>query len=449
MFCSQCGSALAEDETFCHRCGNYVKSVEDPLPNFRIQTSEPSRKLPALIAILLLLSGGVFGAVYYANNNFDAFEADEFVIYGSGAVDKGVISVISDPDDTDPYDGVGMVTLTCNAYSAGGYSWSVRSLSNVTNINDYPMSENVSVSSDGKSLMCTLEPGHYSVKVDTLFKTYEGTFALSGEITRVYNWNYKEYVGGTSITHIFSMDFSFQYKDCISSIEYDGKRGYFFFSKIGSAINEFVLDTNAIIIELEAKLRDEFDKESISVDYPLGSPGNRYNYASYLLSFVQQTVTYASDAIIYGSEEYWAFPAETLVQGHGDCEDSSLLCAALYKVAGYDTAVAVLPGHAMAGVHILGQSVLNTPYPTYPPQDKDKEGSDGKPPYSIYQEIDGKTFYGCEATDGASSLLIGYTTITYTEEVNDEVRSGTLMDWMPGGEYASEDYRYGFYPITA
>jgi hypothetical protein len=103
----------------------------------------------------------------------------------------------------------------------------------------------------------------------------------------------------------------------------------------------------------------------------------------------------------------------------------------------------------MAGVHILGQSVLNTPYPTYPPQDKDKEGSDGKPPYSIYQEIDGKTFYGCEATDGASSLLIGYTTITYTEEVNDEVRSGTLMDWMPGGEYASEDYRYGFYPITA
>ena len=52
-----------------------------------------------------------------------------------------------------------------------------------------------------------------------------------------------------------------------------------------------------------------------------------------------------------GYEEYWKFPLETLYDHGGDCEDTSILMAALCKAMGYESSLLLLPGHMAAGVH--------------------------------------------------------------------------------------------------
>jgi predicted transglutaminase-like cysteine proteinase len=41
--------------------------------------------------------------------------------------------------------------------------------------------------------------------------------------------------------------------------------------------------------------------------------------------FVNNNIRYASDLSLYGVEDYWATPKETLLKGQGDCEDFAIL----------------------------------------------------------------------------------------------------------------------------
>ena len=67
----------------------------------------------------------------------------------------------------------------------------------------------------------------------------------------------------------------------------------------------------------------------------------------------------------------------------GDCEDTSILLAALYKSLGYEAGVIIVPGHALAAVGLA----------SYDP------GSYSAFRYEIIsKEIDGLTFYACETT---------------------------------------------------
>ena len=72
-------------------------------------------------------------------------------------------------------------------------------------------------------------------------------------------------------------------------------------------------------------------------------------FAQFLAWFVQNAIDYQEDSS-FGSAEYWKYPLETLRDGKGDCEDGSILLAALLDASGYDGGVYLLPGHAMAAV---------------------------------------------------------------------------------------------------
>ena len=83
---------------------------------------------------------------------------------------------------------------------------------------------------------------------------------------------------------------------------------------------------------------------------------SRADYANYILHFVGK-IPYVTDIestknMLYdgfsGFEEYYKFPAETLYDQCGDCEDFSILYAALMKESGYDTGIVTLPDHMMA-----------------------------------------------------------------------------------------------------
>jgi hypothetical protein len=94
-----------------------------------------------------------------------------------------------------------------------------------------------------------------------------------------------------------------------------------------------------------------------------------YEEVSFILAFVQSVIEYRLE-----EGEYPKYPVETLVDAAGDCEDFSILGAAILKVMGYDVALLHLPGHIALGV----------------------AGADGIP--GSYAEHEGKRYYYCEMT---------------------------------------------------
>ncbi|PRR69205.1 stalk domain-containing protein [Neomoorella humiferrea] len=77
------------------------------------------------------------------------------------------------------------------------------------------------------------------------------------------------------------------------------------------------------------------------------APQNPEERIELAASFVQEAIPYVSE-----KGEYPKYPVETLVEG-GDCEDKSILLAAILKAMGYKTALLVFrgnPGHMAIGV---------------------------------------------------------------------------------------------------
>jgi hypothetical protein len=64
-----------------------------------------------------------------------------------------------------------------------------------------------------------------------------------------------------------------------------------------------------------------------------------------LAKFTQDVIEYQYDSDTTGEDEYPRYPIETLYEGQGDCEDTSILMAALLKEMGYDVGFLHLPGH--------------------------------------------------------------------------------------------------------
>jgi len=82
--------------------------------------------------------------------------------------------------------------------------------------------------------------------------------------------------------------------------------------------------------------------------------------AEAIFSFVRDRVNYATDTDQFGYDEF-AQNADELVAAidqdgvaYGDCEDSTVLLAVIYKGAGYRSAIAVGPGHTAAMVYLPG-----------------------------------------------------------------------------------------------
>ncbi len=75
--------------------------------------------------------------------------------------------------------------------------------------------------------------------------------------------------------------------------------------------------------------------------------------ANFILAF-SQCLGYEDDWVYMGAEEYWKFPLETLYDHGGDCEDTSILLAAIAKAMGYDTALLLFSGHMATGIAVDG-----------------------------------------------------------------------------------------------
>lgn len=101
--------------------------------------------------------------------------------------------------------------------------------------------------------------------------------------------------------------------------------------------HNYINDSNnkAIISDIVDVIRDVADDLSYS-DAAI---------AREVAKFVQDTIEYQYDSDTTGEDEYPRYPIETLYERQGDCEDTSILMAALLKELGYEVGFLHIPGH--------------------------------------------------------------------------------------------------------
>jgi hypothetical protein len=78
---------------------------------------------------------------------------------------------------------------------------------------------------------------------------------------------------------------------------------------------------------------------------------DRQQTVNLVISFVQ-SLPYTSDDVTTAFDEYVRYPLETLVDGGGDCEDTSILTSALLDAMNNEVVLLNFPGHVAVGVNI-------------------------------------------------------------------------------------------------
>lgn len=74
-----------------------------------------------------------------------------------------------------------------------------------------------------------------------------------------------------------------------------------------------------------------------------------------IMWWISHNIEYESDEVLYGMEEYWALPCETLYYMKGDCEDYAILFCSIAKASGLDVCLLDYPEHMSAGVYLNGE----------------------------------------------------------------------------------------------
>lgn len=217
---------------------------------------------------------------------------------------------------------------------------------------------------------------------------YTVSFDIGGTITETYSWKH----GGSDLSATATYGYD-EYS------KYAGTNGASLVTRSGNGTGEYSLVPGFIVVddtvkELESSLRAQY---ALTGGVPEGQ-----GYAEFILAFVQECFGYVLDIQQYSQEEYYAFPIETIYNGGGDCEDTSILCAALFEAAGYEAGVFLIPGHAIAAVSI----------DTYEAGAVSEEYAAKVAVFSM--QSDGKTFYGCETTLDTDSYGVGYVSTDYS-----------------------------------
>ncbi len=225
----------------------------------------------------------------------------------------------------------------------------------------------------------------YSVSGSFEYCGGDGTIDSNMEFTRTYNWRDGGSEYGFSITVPY---YEYLMYRCCNAENFGAytSGGKTYYLNSADDITELAVG-GPVCRALSEKLELVYK----------GTDLKSADYAQFILTFVQTCFTYADDSVLYGGGrtsdgsaiDYWAFPAETVWSGCGDCEDTSILCAVLLKNAGFDSGIFLVPGHAVAAVALGGydENGALAHYTAF------------KTPYGIMKKTgDGKTYYGCETT---------------------------------------------------
>lgn len=160
-------------------------------------------------------------------------------------------------------------------------------------------------------------------------------------ITRHLEWGYKGRrwtwnlrVPLSSLSRFKSVSAADRMRYCFVSHRY---RGFFITALVGYSF--FVTTEDPCMIEVARGLQEISRREG----------WESHDEVSFVLAFVQ-SLSYTRDDVSTGYIDYPRFPVETLLDGEGDCEDTSALFATMAKIMGYDVVLICPMRHVAVGV---------------------------------------------------------------------------------------------------
>ena len=163
---------------------------------------------------------------------------------------------------------------------------------------------------------------------------------LSDELTRTYKWTYE----GESYSYSLTVERAYYNKMMDSDINRSGtvsEGRYVIDGKTTFAVKDYVV-VDKYITQVSNDLTVMYKEK-------LGSDPTNDEYVNFVAAFVQICISYDDEEADSGGE-YWRYPLETLFDGTGDCEDTSILLAALIDAKGLQGGVILAPGHAMCAI---------------------------------------------------------------------------------------------------
>ena len=419
MFCPHCGKEVDFDAIFCPHCGRGISSsyepayyessyYEDPLQSNRKSSSRKAIGIVAVAVILsLILVVTVCSVVLLVNDEPSESRyvvvdtpSETAVVRGYGDFANGNFQIEFNDDD--------QIIITLSDSLASKYSyfkWTLIDLHHTKQVSSGLFSGTWfseytgSTLSKAEPVLIWSEPevGEYRLNVIcydkdfTNHKEYSGTLLYDDYIFTTYSWTYDNV--DYSIEIDYKLSEYLEYSDP-SRIDSGLRNG-----QIYSQITQFC-EVNDVVQTIAYKLSEEY----LNTYGPEASTSGQ-QFAEFILAFVNICFDYPPntndpDTYVYGQIEYWAFPMETIYYGMGDCEDTSILCASLFKAAGYDSAVVILPSHAIAAVAL----------------DEFKETEEISSRLFLFNEVvKGKTYYGCETTLDTNSYGVGYISSSYSD----------------------------------
>ena len=275
-------------------------------------------------------------------------------------------------------------------------------------------------------------PGGMSIPwmVFTEYVTHDMQIVISGTVTKELAWTYDGRSYTTTVTYDYSEFERYSTGDLSRSLKerstFDDLTGFI-------VVNDVV---QGIADDLESKYAAAY-----------GGSAEGQPYAEFVLAFVQTAFSYQYDERLYKQDEYYAFPMETIQNLGGDCEDTSILCAALDKASGYDAGVFLIPGHCIAAVAVDG----------YVPGTPDASYSSKVKVFSYAQ--DGRTYYGCETTLEQNLYGVGWVSDAYSIDSDGEItytstdifgRTSTSTSTVSDGRTVTyKELGYGLYTVPA
>ena len=356
MRCSGCGCELKPGEGFCPLCGNPSGSVEDSADVVETRSEGTTPATPrrgmnrykmaaaslVVLALILVLIAGSSAMGGHADDGRQVNEVGDLIVDGS--LNSDLIRIYSD-------DGSGQIEYVGQG---SDIEWLVLDISKSAFVKDGDVYDHREFTHlNGPSISLT-EPGYYEVMlyVDGHL-TVIGDALLRGSMVEDYEWS--RTVDGESFD--YSVHFEYEFTDFYRySMDSTGR-----ILEEGMDPAEFAV-VDRTILRLSDDLRDEY----LDV-HGEDAPTDGQDYANYLLSFVQMIIGFpdqiayvdghfvksgdgCGDLYLYGAEEYWAYPMETLYYRMGDCEDTSVLYCALLSASGYTSGMVLLPSHVLVGV---------------------------------------------------------------------------------------------------
>lgn len=187
---------------------------------------------------------------------------------------------------------------------------------------------------DGSAMVCTFDsPGKFQVSVsgkdsDGMAHSFSYILLVDDIETKTFQWTYngKDY----------SVDFD---------IPYHSYRSYFDNYSVKRAQDKKVEANDTVFCTHEDPVIRQFSERFAEITEGMDD----WDRANMLLAFTQY-IEYRYDKDAYGVEERWNYALETLYDGYGDCEDTSILFCAIAYNLGYDVAEMVFPGHMAGGI---------------------------------------------------------------------------------------------------